>query len=60
MPNDHALYGVTSPQEADAGAVGLVPADTDVALATEVVKALAAALADFGRASDAVTDEDEG
>jgi hypothetical protein len=62
LPAVHqALIGVTSPKDADAGAVGLVPPDTDVADATSAVRAMSAALADVGSASDApMTDEEEG
>ncbi len=57
---DRGLFGVTSPKEADAGAVGRIPVATDVANATNVAKAVSAALADMGsaRLADIVTDEE--
>jgi hypothetical protein len=51
---DRALYGVTSPKEADGGAVGRVAVVTDVANTTSAAKAVSAALADTG-----YTDEEE-
>jgi hypothetical protein len=51
---------VTSPKEADAGAVGLVPEGTKVADATSVARIMGAAMADMGSAADAfLTDEGE-
>jgi hypothetical protein len=60
MPKaDKALYGVTSPKEADGGAVGRVAVLTDVARTTDAAKVASAALADIGFAfEDLVTDEE--
>jgi hypothetical protein len=58
---DKGLIGVTSPKEADAGAVGRVPRGTDSASATDAARAMGAALADLGSAlDDIVTDEEKG